>query len=220
MDQRETDSRGEVRKAFCSQITVSIATSKPSRSADVEADRTKGSARPERGSPRLRQAKFGVALLSASRNRPLWSEYAVNRTGQIVILNGPPRTGKSSIASAIQGRFDGVWMNLGVDAFKAMRPDRYQPGIGLRPGGERPDLERLVELVFRAMYESIAAHSRLGVNVVVDANHHDWYSSPRGILPRCARLLDGLPVLFIGVRCPLEVVIQRRRATWGAGQPR
>jgi hypothetical protein len=36
-------------------------------------------------------------------------------TGRIVILNGPPRSGKSSIAAAIQARFDGVWMNLGVD---------------------------------------------------------------------------------------------------------
>jgi hypothetical protein len=64
--------------------------------------------------------------------------------GQIVVLNGPPRSGKSSIAHAIQNTFDGVWMNLGVDGFKQMTPERFQPGIGLRPGGERPDLEPLV----------------------------------------------------------------------------
>lgn len=63
--------------------------------------------------------------------------------GQIVILNGTPRSGKSSIAAAIQNTFEGVWMNLGVDWFKQMTPNRYQPGIGLRPGGERPDLEPL-----------------------------------------------------------------------------
>src|SRR5438876_1785918 len=57
--------------------------------------------------------------------------------GQIVILNGTPRSGKSSIATVIQNTFEGVWMNLGVDRFKQMTPDRYQPGIGLRPGGER-----------------------------------------------------------------------------------
>ena len=64
--------------------------------------------------------------------------------GQIVILNGAPRFGKSSIATAIQNVFDGVWMNLGVDRFMSMTPERYQPGIGLRPGGERPDLEPLI----------------------------------------------------------------------------
>jgi chloramphenicol 3-O phosphotransferase len=117
--------------------------------------------------------------------------------GQIVILNGAPRSGKSSIVAVIQDTFDGVWMNLGVDRFMQMTPERYLPGIGLRPGGERPDLEPIVVVVFRAMYESIAAHSRLGLNVVVDVGHHDAYSEPRGILPDCARRLTGLPVLSV-----------------------
>lgn len=141
----------------------------------------------------------------------------VDTPGQIVILNGTPRSGKSSIAAAIQNTFEGVWMNLGVDRFKQMTPERYQPGIGLRPGGERPDLEPLVVILYRAMYGAIATHSRLGLSVVVDVGHHDAYSVPRGILPDCARRLKGLPVLFVGVRCPIGVVMERRRTTWGAG---
>ena len=137
-----------------------------------------------------------------------------DRPGQIVILNGTPRSGKSSIVTVIQNTFDGVWMNLGVDRFKQMTPERYQPGIGLRPGGERPDLEPLIVILYHAMYEAIAQHSRLGLNVVVDVGHHDAYSVPRGILPNCARQLSGLPVVFVGVRCPLEVIMERRRATW------
>ena len=46
----------------------------------------------------------------------------VNAPGQIIILNGTPRSGKSSIAAAIQNTFDGVWMNLGVDRFKQDHP--------------------------------------------------------------------------------------------------
>src|SRR6266498_1960956 len=141
----------------------------------------------------------------------------VGPPGQIIILNGTPRSGKSSIAAAVQTTFEGVWMNLGVDRFKPMTPERYQPGIGLRPGGERPDLEPLVVVLYRAMYQAIAAHSRLGLNIVVDVGHHDAYSVPLGILPDCARRLSGLPVLFVGVRCPIEVIMERRRATWGAG---
>ena len=137
-------------------------------------------------------------------------------TGQIIILNGVPRSGKSSIAAVIQDTFDGMWMNLGVDHFMQMTPDRYHPGIGLRPGGERPDREPLILVLFAAMYESIAAHSRLGINVVVDVGHHDAYSIPRGILVDSARRLNGLPVLFVGVRCPIEVIMERRRNTWGA----
>jgi chloramphenicol 3-O phosphotransferase len=136
--------------------------------------------------------------------------------GRIILLNGVPRAGKSSIAAAIQAGFPGLWMNLGVDRFMAMTPQRYQPGVGLRPGGERPDLEPLVVTLYLAMYETMAAHSRRGVNVVADVGHHDGYSIPRGILPACARLLAGMPAWLIGVRCPIEVIMTRRQATWGA----
>ncbi|BDI31991.1 chloramphenicol phosphotransferase [Capsulimonas corticalis] len=141
-----------------------------------------------------------------------------NKTpGQIVILNGTPRSGKSSIVTAIQETFDGVWINLGVDRMMQATPARYQPGIGLRPGGERPDLEPLVAVLYRALYESIAAHSRLGLNVAVDVGHHDAYATPRGILTDGARRLEGLPVLFVGVRCPIEAIMQRRKETgWNA----
>ena len=135
------------------------------------------------------------------------------QTGRIIILNGAPRSGKSSIVEAIQTGFDGAWMNLGVDAYvRHITPQRYRPGIGLRPGGERPDLEALVPRFYAALYASIAAHSRLGLNVVAEFGHHDAYSRPLGILVDCARQLAGLPVLFVGVRCSLDVVMQRRLA--------
>ena len=130
-----------------------------------------------------------------------------NNLGQIIILNGTPRSGKSSIAAVIQETFNGPWINLGVDGYKRMTPKRYGPAIGLRPGGERPDLEPTITVLYAAMYDSIAAHSRLGVNVVVDVGHHDNYSEPRGILADAMRRLTGLPVLVVGVRCPLEVII-------------
>jgi len=63
--------------------------------------------------------------------------------GQIVILNGPPRSGKSSIAVAVQARFDCLWMNLGVDHFKRMTPARFQPGIGPDRVVSIPILSRL-----------------------------------------------------------------------------
>ena len=56
----------------------------------------------------------------------------------IVILNGAPRSGKSSIVAAIQESADRPWMNLGVDVFaRHVTPQRWQPGIGLRPGEDR-----------------------------------------------------------------------------------
>jgi chloramphenicol 3-O phosphotransferase len=128
--------------------------------------------------------------------------------GQIVVLNGAPRSGKSAIVAAIQATFDGVWMNLGVDIARAMTPPRYQPGIGLRPGEGTHHAAPLVPVLYAALYEAVAAHSRLGLNVAVDAGHYD-----HAILSDCARRVAGLPVLFVGVRCPLELIMERRRAT-------
>ncbi|MDB5528010.1 MAG: chloramphenicol phosphotransferase [Devosia sp.] len=132
--------------------------------------------------------------------------------GQIVILNGAPRAGKSSIAAAVQASLNGTWINLGVDTYAKATPSQLMPGIGLRPGGERPDLEVAVPVLYAALYDSIAAHARLGLNVVADFGHHDDYSQPLGILPDCARRLVGLPVLFVGVYCPLNTIMARRNA--------
>jgi chloramphenicol 3-O phosphotransferase len=138
---------------------------------------------------------------------------AGSNLGRIVILNGAPRSGKSSIVAAIQASFDGPWMNLGVDAYVgAITPPRYRPGIGLRPSGERPDLEPLIPRFYAALYESIAAQSRLGLNVVVDVGHHNDYSTPLHVLPDCARRLAGLPVLLVGIHCPIETIMERRNA--------
>jgi chloramphenicol 3-O phosphotransferase len=138
--------------------------------------------------------------------------------GQIVILNGAPRAGKTSIVRVIQETFEGVWMNLGVDGFsRSATPKHLQPGIGLRPGpgpgfgGDHPELEPLIPTLYAALYESIAAHSRLGLNVVSDGGHHGAIHP--GVLGDCARRLAGLPVLFVGVRCPIEVILERRAAS-------
>jgi chloramphenicol 3-O phosphotransferase len=132
----------------------------------------------------------------------------LTKPGQIVILNGAPRSGKSSIVTAIQESFEGLWMNLGVDVFVTqVTPTRYRPGMGLRPGEEGHRLAPLVPSLYEAMYESIAAHSRAGLNVVIDVGHYD-----AAILASSARRLLGLPVLFVGVRCPIDVIMERRNA--------
>jgi chloramphenicol 3-O phosphotransferase len=142
----------------------------------------------------------------------------MGESGWIVILNGAPRSGKSSIALVIQETFDGPWMNLGVDVFnRHVTPERFRPGMGLRPGGERPDLEALIPALYAAFYDSVAAHSRQGLNVVVDVGHHDGYRRPLHLLADAARRLDGLPVLLVGVRCPVEVIMERRAAAPGLG---
>jgi chloramphenicol 3-O phosphotransferase len=141
--------------------------------------------------------------------------------GQIILLHGSPRSGKSSILQVIQDTFDGPWMNLGFDAFIFhVRPGHYLPGgkyFALGPhyweddettNDKRHVLGSHAVALIAGMYESIAVHSRLGFNVVADVVHPDV--SHRQILQDGIQRLEGLPVLFVGVRCPLETNVERR----------
>ena len=131
-------------------------------------------------------------------------------TGRIVLLNGVPRAGKSSIAHALQAKGD--WLAFGVDAMMAMTPKHLLPGIGLRPGGERPDLEPFVQQSYASLFESLAAFSRNGLDVVSDVGLHDNYSRPLGIAQRARHVLADKQVLWVGLHCPIEVVMARRNA--------
>lgn len=70
-------------------------------------------------------------------------------------------------------------------------------------------------LLYGALFEAVAAHARRGFDVAADVGLHESYSKPLAILSSCARQLQGLPVLFVGVRCPLAVIWQRRKESWG-----
>ena len=134
------------------------------------------------------------------------------RTGRVVILNGAPRSGKSSLARAIQANVTGTWLNTGVDSFMASLPPALMPGIGLRPGGERPDLEPMVARLYDLLFATIGLQALAGFDIVADLGLHEDYSIPLGILDRAATALGPLDALFIGVDCPLDEIMCRRNA--------
>jgi chloramphenicol 3-O phosphotransferase len=88
-----------------------------------------------------------------------------------------------------------------------MTPPKLQPGIGLRPGESDHPAAPYVAVLYAALYDSVAVHSRLGLNVAVDVGHYDLE-----ILTNVAQRLDGLPTLFVGVNCAIEIILERRRA--------
>lgn len=140
-------------------------------------------------------------------------------SGILIVLNGAPRSGKTSIAREIQATFPGVWLNLGVDAWcSGVQPASIMPGIGLRPGEERLEIEAHLPGLFLALYQSAAAHCRLGFNVVMDLGHHDSYSESLGILGACAAVAAEVTSYLVGVSCPIETVLERRRASSEEGR--
>ncbi len=66
------------------------------------------------------------------------------KPGQIIILNGAPRSGKSSIVAVIQETFDGPWMNLGVDTLSGVsRHSGIVPGSVCVPEASARSSNRL-----------------------------------------------------------------------------
>ena len=68
------------------------------------------------------------------------------------MLNGVPRSGKSSIANALVSMNPAGWVNLGVDQAMADTPAHQQPGIGLRPGDDRPALRSVLPLLWMKVW--------------------------------------------------------------------
>ncbi len=131
----------------------------------------------------------------------------------IIVLNGVPRSGKSSIAVALVAAGEGEWVNLGVDSVIAATDPSLWPGIGLRPGGERPGLEPFVLSSYIGLFDEVAERARDGVNVAMDVGIHGDYSQPLNIFGEMQQRFDGLPALLVGVHCPLHVLRQRRLDT-------
>lgn len=69
-------------------------------------------------------------------------------------------------------------------------------------------------MLYAALFDAVAGHARLGLDVVVDVGLHEGYAAPLAVRAECARRLEDLPVLVVGVRCPLDVIWQRRRDSW------
>lgn len=130
--------------------------------------------------------------------------------GRIVILNGAPRSGKSSLAAAVRDRVPGRWIVFGVDAFNASLPPALLPGIGLRPGGERPDLEADVRRLYAAYFSFLAELSTQGYDVVADLGLHADYAEPFDPFVMMQARFAGLPLFLVGIRCDLETILLRR----------
>lgn len=130
------------------------------------------------------------------------------RPGTIIILNGTSSAGKTSIIKALQERLPVPALDMGLDRFLWMLPMRYleRPlwddvlGQAVQAGETG---FRLVYGMHRAIYAAAqAGNSILADHVLVE----------RAWVDDCANLFASLPVYLIGVRCPLEVLMQRERS--------
>jgi chloramphenicol 3-O-phosphotransferase len=140
--------------------------------------------------------------------------------GQIIIVSGTSGSGKSTTCEQFAKRSDDFWLLYGIDHFmSATFPAKFghhgprsREGIYAHPidedhsnGPLRWSFGEHGTRAFHALHEWIAAASRAGCNIVLD---HLLTTDPP-LLQDCIWRLKDLPVLFVSLKPPFEVLQQR-----------
>ena len=119
------------------------------------------------------------------------------QVGRLILLNGTSSSGKTSIAEELLATLDGAWYHLGVDGFHRARNRRDWTDETFLPVFQRTVL---------GFHRAVAGMASAGNDVVVD-----HVLGERWRLADCLATFEGLPVLFVGVRCSLPELERRER---------
>lgn len=125
------------------------------------------------------------------------------KTGHVIFLNGTSSSGKTTIAKALQDKLPEPYMYVSIDDFFSMYPERF-----LEPTSKEEDdvLARLFPAIVSGFHMSVASLAQSGNNIIVD-----HVLQEDGWLKECVENWVGLNVLFVGVKCPLEITERREK---------
>lgn len=145
------------------------------------------------------------------------------KTGTTVFLNGTSSAGKTSLAHALQEVLTEPYVHVALDQFRDGLPDRFR-GLNSAPGsaghdglnvvpildGEKPytaiQFGESGRTMLKGMRRAMAAMARVGNNIIID----DILLEPE-FLQDYIDVFEGLDVVFVGVRCPLNVINAREQ---------
>ena len=140
--------------------------------------------------------------------------------GQIVIVNGTSGAGKTTTITNFAARAEECYLMMGIDQLMgsmlpvkfSMHGERSKEGMYFFPqnpddpeGPVQADFGPVSWQAFHAFHDMIAAGSRVGQNIVAD---HIMFLEP-AVLQDCIWRLEGLPVLYVAVKPPKDVLFQR-----------
>jgi chloramphenicol 3-O phosphotransferase len=129
---------------------------------------------------------------------------------KVIVLNGGSSSGKSGIARCLQAILPDPWLSIGVDTLIAAMPAALQSaetGIEFGTDGQVA-VGTHFRLLEAAWIEGVAAIARARVGVIVD----DVFLGGAVSQQRWRRGLQGLDVLWVGVRCDGQVAADREVA--------
>jgi chloramphenicol 3-O phosphotransferase len=129
---------------------------------------------------------------------------------QVIVLNGGSSSGKSGIVRCLQAILPQPWISLSIDDLvDALPPALTDSGSGIT-FGQTGDVSvgddfRQIEA---AWLTGIAAIARAGARVIID----DVFLRGAASQQRVRSQLEGLEVLWVGVRCDPEIAAGREIA--------
>jgi chloramphenicol 3-O phosphotransferase len=127
--------------------------------------------------------------------------------GQVIFHNGASSSGKSSIAEQLLLVLDRPYFHMSVDVINGMRARERTLELG-------PDeLAAVLARTRSGFHRAVAGMARAGNDLVVD-----YVLSEQWRMLDCLAVLDGLDVVFVGVRCSAAELARRERAR-GDRQP-
>jgi chloramphenicol 3-O phosphotransferase len=131
-------------------------------------------------------------------------------TTQIIVLNGGSSSGKTGITRCLQAILSQPWIRIGIDdLLDALPPSLMNSGSGVEFGqqGEVSIGEGFRE-VEAAWMTGVAAMARAGARIIIDEVFLGGATSQE----RVRAHLEGLAVLWVGVRCDPEIAAGREIA--------
>lgn len=135
---------------------------------------------------------------------------------QVIVLNGGSSSGKSSLARRLQSLLPDPWLTMGVDDLLSAIPPAMlasEDGIVFAADGQitvGPGLRALEA----AWSQGVAAMARAGAGIILDV----VFLKGAAAQERWRVVLDGLQVLWVGVRCD-PLVAAAREAVRGNRMP-
>jgi chloramphenicol 3-O-phosphotransferase len=147
-------------------------------------------------------------------------QMAAYKTGQIVIVAGTTGSGKTTTCRTLLNRVDDIWLHFGVDVYLGTMLSRKFVDGGPRSSeclhmapidpanATGPKEMRLGERglpLLDTMHRMAAAAAKNGHNVLMD--HVPTMNPP--LLRSLVQALNGLPVLFVALKPPREVLMKR-----------
>ncbi|BCP53540.1 hypothetical protein K32_21570 [Kaistia sp. 32K] len=121
---------------------------------------------------------------------------------QIIFIHGASSSGKSTLARALQDRIESPFWHISIDH---LRDSGVLPTRRFRSGEFRWSAARAA--FFDGFHRSLKAYADAGNDLILE-----HILDTDGWLERLAGLFAEHDVFFVGIHCPLELLIEREAA--------